>query len=247
MKSIWDELDALNTFSVCVCECECECGAKVKSLKAHQDERLMHLLMGLNGIFIGVRSNILLSSPLPSIGHVYSFVIQDEKQREIHAIPVYPWESASFIAINQSENFRKFNENMMQKTSFEFKKNARIYSYCKKPGHSIDKCYMIHGFPADFKFTRQKRFQGHSMKSPLEIGKEKRGFYILRSRHRAVVSKSSPKFRRVFIPRRNYVSNHGLHSCFSFSDSIVKEKLWYYRLGHMPLSSMKNVSSVSIS
>ncbi|XP_070015350.1 uncharacterized protein [Nicotiana sylvestris] len=61
IKSLWDELDALNTFSACVCECEC--GAKVKSLKAHQDERLLQFLMGLNDIFIGVRSNILLSSP----------------------------------------------------------------------------------------------------------------------------------------------------------------------------------------
>ncbi|XP_070039163.1 uncharacterized protein [Nicotiana tomentosiformis] len=130
MKSPWDELDALNTFSVCVCECEC--GKKVKSLKAHQDERLLQFLMGLNDIFIG---------------------------REIHATPAYPGESASFIATNQSGHFRKLNENRMQKTSFEFKKNAEICSYCKKPGHSIDKCYRIHGFPADFKFTRQKNFQ----------------------------------------------------------------------------------------
>nr|XP_009608393.1 uncharacterized protein LOC104102399 [Nicotiana tomentosiformis] len=130
MKSLWDELDALNTFSVCVCECEC--WAKVKSLKAHQDERLLQFLIGLNDIFIG---------------------------REIHATPAYPGESASFIATNQSGNFRKFNENRMQKTSFEFKKNAGICSYCKKHGHSINKCYRIHGFLADFKFTRQKRFQ----------------------------------------------------------------------------------------
>ncbi|XP_075096358.1 uncharacterized protein LOC142174459 [Nicotiana tabacum] len=306
---------------------------------------------------------------------------------------------------------------MMQKTSFESKKYLGICSYCKKPGHSIHKCYRIHEFPADFKFTREKRFQGGaqankasfsneeneqgsasgvqnltkenvaellqllqqvkvghssaetsdvatnvsyagmtnlcedlacliqindeswildsgtiehmsfnkvffidlktlakplivklpnsysvqvthsgtisllpnlilrnvlyipsfkynllsvhklcrqlkqyvlftpfscfllqgpSVKSPPEIGKEEGGLYILRSRHITPVSKSSPKFRSVFIPRRNSVSNLSLHSCFSFSDSIVKEKLWHYRLGHMPFSNMKNVSSVSI-
>ncbi|XP_019260647.1 PREDICTED: uncharacterized protein LOC109238614 [Nicotiana attenuata] len=81
MKSLWDELDALKTFSTCVCECEY--GYKVKNSKAHQDERLLQFLMGLNDIFIGVRKNILLSSPLPSIGQAYSLVIQDEKQREI--------------------------------------------------------------------------------------------------------------------------------------------------------------------
>ncbi|OIT34294.1 hypothetical protein A4A49_59695, partial [Nicotiana attenuata] len=29
--------------------------------------------------------------------------------------------------------------------------------YCKKPGHAIEKYYKLHGFPADFKFTKSKR------------------------------------------------------------------------------------------
>lgn len=37
MKILWDELDALDTFSSCVCDCDC--GAKANILKAHQDER----------------------------------------------------------------------------------------------------------------------------------------------------------------------------------------------------------------
>ena len=65
IKSLWDEIDVLNTFSVCVCVHNC--GAKAKLLKAIQDERLLQFMMGLNESFIGVRSNILLSSPLPSI------------------------------------------------------------------------------------------------------------------------------------------------------------------------------------
>ncbi|XP_060180661.1 uncharacterized protein LOC132610376 [Lycium barbarum] len=51
MKSLWDELDAMNTFSAC--GCECTCGAKEKTVKAHQDEKLLQFLMGLNDTFIG--------------------------------------------------------------------------------------------------------------------------------------------------------------------------------------------------
>lgn len=29
----------------------------------------------------------------------------------------------------------------------------------KKPGHTIDKCYRIHEFPTNFKFTKQRNFQ----------------------------------------------------------------------------------------
>ncbi|XP_060178069.1 uncharacterized protein LOC132608001 [Lycium barbarum] len=77
IKSLWDELDALNTFSSC--SCECICGAKKKRVKAHEDERLLQFLMGLNDTFIGVRRNILMSSPLPSIGQAYPLIVQDEK------------------------------------------------------------------------------------------------------------------------------------------------------------------------
>lgn len=35
-----------------------------------------------------------------------------------------------------------------------------ICAYFKKPVHSIDKCYKIHGFLADFKFTNPEKFQG---------------------------------------------------------------------------------------
>ncbi|XP_060212733.1 uncharacterized protein LOC132640236 [Lycium barbarum] len=61
MKSLKDELDALNAFSACVFNCDY--GAKAKNAKAHQDKRLLQFLMGLNDIFIGVRSNILFTSP----------------------------------------------------------------------------------------------------------------------------------------------------------------------------------------
>ncbi|OIT03128.1 hypothetical protein A4A49_57624, partial [Nicotiana attenuata] len=102
---------------------------------------------------------ILFSSPLPSIGQTYSLVIQDEKQKEIHTAPAYPGESGSFLATNQQGNGRRFNENQEQKGGFDPRKNVGICTYCKKPGHTIDKCYRIHGVPADFKFTKQRKFQ----------------------------------------------------------------------------------------
>ncbi|XP_049389434.1 uncharacterized protein LOC125853742 [Solanum stenotomum] len=157
MKSFWDELDALNTFSAC--SCDCVCGAKEKIVKAHQDERLLQFLMGLNDTFIGVRSNILLSFPLPTIGQAYSLVVQDEKQREIHDVPNYPTESASFLVGNSGT--RRFDEYKPKPGNFS-KKNNLICNYCKKIGHIIEQCYKLHGFPDDFKFTKNKKYQkGH--------------------------------------------------------------------------------------
>ncbi|KAH0645108.1 hypothetical protein KY284_032992 [Solanum tuberosum] len=112
--------------------------------------------MGLNDTFLGVRSNILLSAPLPTIGQAYSLVIQDEKQREIHAAPAYLGDSASFLVGNARE--RRNNEYKSNQGNYA-KKSSLVCNYCKKTGHTIDQCYKIHGFPDDFKFSKPKRYQ----------------------------------------------------------------------------------------
>lgn len=90
-KRIWDESDSFDT---CVhCSCECSCGGKNRSLKSQQDGRLIQFLMRLNEAYFGVKSNILMGSPLPSINHAYSLLIQEEKQKEIHAAQ-HPVDSA---------------------------------------------------------------------------------------------------------------------------------------------------------
>ncbi|XP_060202003.1 uncharacterized protein LOC132630456 [Lycium barbarum] len=119
MKGLWDELDALNTFSACVNTCVCD--AKEKGHKAHQDERILEFLMGLNDVFIG------------------------------HG-------ESSFTATNQ-HNGRRFKDNRVQKSTFDSKRNTLICGYCKKPGHNIDKCYRLHEFPLNFKFTKPRKFQ----------------------------------------------------------------------------------------
>ncbi|KAH0709221.1 hypothetical protein KY284_010648 [Solanum tuberosum] len=107
-------------------------------------------------VFDGVRSNILLSSPLPTISQAYSLVIQDEKQREIHATPAYPRESTSFLVGNAGE--WRFNDYKTQQGN-SIKKTSLVCNYCKKTGHTIDQCYKIHDCPSDFKFTKSKKYQ----------------------------------------------------------------------------------------
>ncbi|KAK6774080.1 hypothetical protein RDI58_029319 [Solanum bulbocastanum] len=99
-KRLWDELDALNTSVNCTCYCQC--GEKAKMGKSLQDERLIQFLMGLNDVYAAEKSNILMLSPLPSVNHTYSLLMQDEKQREVYMSSYYPGNSVSFLAINQT-------------------------------------------------------------------------------------------------------------------------------------------------
>ncbi|XP_049415272.1 uncharacterized protein LOC125878016 [Solanum stenotomum] len=154
IKRLWDELDALSTSVNCTCDCQC--GGKAKMGKSLQDERLIQFLMGLNDVYAAGKSNILMLSPLPSVNHAYSLLMQDEKQREVYMSSHYPGNSTSFLATNQTTLGQKsgYYEAKQKKTNL-------VCSNCKKPGHSVDKCYRIIGFPSDFKFTKAKRFEGN--------------------------------------------------------------------------------------
>ncbi|XP_075081987.1 uncharacterized protein LOC142166492 [Nicotiana tabacum] len=151
MKKIWDELD-----TTCVhYSCDCTCGGKAKTLKPLQDGRLIQFLIGLNETYGALRSSILMLSSLPTVNQAYSLLIQDETQREIY-IGVHSVESA-FMASQQQFHSQKNREGKFKGTLNANKSNM-FFNYCKKLGHTIDKCYRIVGFPPDFKFTKSKKY-----------------------------------------------------------------------------------------
>lgn len=78
IKSLWMS-DALNSSINCLCDCQY--GGKRKMAKSTQDERLIQFLMGLNDVYAAGKSNILMLSPLPSVNHAYSLLMQDEKKK----------------------------------------------------------------------------------------------------------------------------------------------------------------------
>ncbi|WOH01799.1 hypothetical protein DCAR_0521184 [Daucus carota subsp. sativus] len=54
------------------------------------------------------------------------------------------------MGLNENQNFSSQGHGQTK----NFKKSNVICNYCKKPGHVVDKCYRLHGFPSDFKFTK---------------------------------------------------------------------------------------------
>ncbi|XP_047259106.1 uncharacterized protein LOC124891421 [Capsicum annuum] len=113
--------------------------------------------MGLNDTYIQVRSNILMMKPLPFIGTAYRILLANEKQRSVSSASFFSQQSASFHAgVSRSS--------ATPKTHFEAAKPfSLVCKYCKKPCHTIDKCYKLHGFPPNFKFSKppSKRTVAH--------------------------------------------------------------------------------------
>ncbi|KAM0048148.1 putative RNA-directed DNA polymerase [Helianthus debilis subsp. tardiflorus] len=154
IKSIWDELNALNQMP------SCTCGVTHLVAKREEDQRLVQFLMGLNLSYDTIRSNILMMQPLPSINHAYALLIQDEKQREIHSTNHFASDSASMNVHSNSQTGK-----------YDNKKNL-VCSNCKKSGHTVNKCYRIIGFPKDFKFTKGKRFANMAIDEQEHSGNE---------------------------------------------------------------------------
>ncbi|KAH0683951.1 hypothetical protein KY290_022586 [Solanum tuberosum] len=167
MKRLWEELGTLDISNQC--NCVCVCGAKTTIHKAEQDRRLIQFLMGLNEVYTVVRGSILIMNPLPTIAQGFSILIQEEKHREVKPRSHLTMEGTSLNAhggnqfrtnYNTQYNSNTGNRYSQQSGNFQQKGSSsglRLFcDYCKKPGHIKDKCYRLHGFLPNFKFTKGK-------------------------------------------------------------------------------------------
>lgn len=77
LKSLWDEKDALCTFSPCHCE------AAVEVTTYLETQKTMKFLMGLSDGYATIRSNVIGMEPLPKVNKAYAMALRHEKQAEV--------------------------------------------------------------------------------------------------------------------------------------------------------------------
>lgn len=97
LKMLWDELGVMCTNH----EQRCTCVAKLGILQVDEDNRLFQFLMGLNETYMGVRSNLLMMQPLPSLDSAYNILLNDEKQRQVQSNSLFNPNSMSFNVSTQ--------------------------------------------------------------------------------------------------------------------------------------------------
>ncbi|KAK9741839.1 hypothetical protein RND81_03G132500 [Saponaria officinalis] len=155
LKLLWDEIDAMGVNPNC--SCACTCGASEKQRKFQQDQRVVQFLMGLNKSYNVIRGTILMQNPLPSVGIVYNNLIQEEKQREIQNIGHFNAESVSLYAKNtKNTGYQHYNRpDYRGKGPVTDPKRVISCNYCKKPGHTIDRCYKL-------QYNRSRKFANNA-------------------------------------------------------------------------------------
>ncbi|TMW81547.1 hypothetical protein EJD97_009005, partial [Solanum chilense] len=166
MRKLWEAFSTLDINSQCTCLCTC--GGKLKMHKAELDRRLIQYLMGLNEVYTIIRGSILMMNPLPTMAQAFYILVQEERHREVKPHGKLNFDSTSLhvnAAASSSTNFRTNYASSSSKGNGGNKPANRsniFCEYCKKGEHTKDKCYKLHGFPSDFKFTKGKNSSGTS-------------------------------------------------------------------------------------
>jgi hypothetical protein len=144
LKGLWDELDHQEPLACCTC------GA-VKALQAkHQRQYVYQFLIDLNESYSHIRGQILLLDPLPPMNKVFSLVLQEERQRGLSI-------SSSSFNHNTTALLTKANSSTLNRGKGYSKGNDRpVCSHCGITGHTMEKCYRLHGFPPGFQFNKGK-------------------------------------------------------------------------------------------
>ncbi|OIT35259.1 hypothetical protein A4A49_61893, partial [Nicotiana attenuata] len=120
---------------------------------------------------------IMMMNHVPNIDKAYSLLLQEERQRSIQPLVMSPMDSSSFNASTQKfgqytgQGIMTFNVNdgggnKYNATKGNDKRNM-FCSYCQRPGHTVERCFKIHGYPTGFKTNMQgnkpRKFQNSNI------------------------------------------------------------------------------------
>ena len=110
-------------------------------------------LMGLKDSFAQIKAQLLLLDPIPQMNKVFSLVVQEEWQRNVTAQTnsrrVDTTNSLAFATC--TDNSRKDAQSSMNNRNSNQRKERSFCTHCNFHGHTIEKCYKIHGYPPGYK------------------------------------------------------------------------------------------------
>ncbi|XP_059295490.1 uncharacterized protein LOC132048822 [Lycium ferocissimum] len=161
-KDVWSELeerygkaDAARVFELKkdlahIAQGAVDIASYFNKIKQHWDEIDALSITRVNSCTCGAKSEYQ-KDKICKISTVYSILLSDEKQRQVSIIPQFSSTSTSFNVGTSSGTPR---QSFPSKVNFDNQKPGLFCKYCKRTNHTIEKCYRLHEYPFDFKFTK---------------------------------------------------------------------------------------------
>ncbi|KAG7588381.1 Integrase catalytic core [Arabidopsis suecica] len=142
LRTLWNELDASDCVKLCK-SCDC-CKAMDKR---GDNARVIKFLAGLNESYSVIRSQIIMKKHVPSLAEIYNLLDQDHSQRSFTPTP------SNAVAFHVSAP-----ESVQASVNATYVKPQKVIcSHCGYTGHTVDKCYKIHGYPMGFKHKNKNQ------------------------------------------------------------------------------------------
>ncbi|XP_050920471.1 uncharacterized protein LOC127138113 [Lathyrus oleraceus] len=117
---------------------------------------VIRFLKGLNEKFTHSKSQIMMMNPLPDIDKTFSLVIQQEREMNHANSAVLPSvgnnEESIALSVSHDAQLNKFNSyrGKYQGAAGSRGQN-RVCTHCRRNNHTIDTCFIKHGYPPSFK------------------------------------------------------------------------------------------------
>ena len=135
LQTLWQELDHYQCLKL-----KCIENATVHR-KFVEKERTYDFLAGLNIEFDAIRVQIPDKVDFPSLNEVISLVRAEEGRRGVMLEPS-SMESSALVSLKANNHNKGSRE---EKKTVD--RNSLWCTYCKKPRHTIEKCWKLHGRP----------------------------------------------------------------------------------------------------
>ncbi|XP_071708373.1 uncharacterized protein [Rutidosis leptorrhynchoides] len=111
-----------------------------KSFQEHnQFIKRMQFLMGIDDVYVPIRSQILTSDHVPSVKTAFSIISRDKSHRLHTQSPVFNSKTANFDNSNNPTNNKK-----------EYKNTPLKCTNCNMLGHNIERCFELIGYPPGY-------------------------------------------------------------------------------------------------
>ncbi|GJR94953.1 ribonuclease H-like domain-containing protein [Tanacetum coccineum] len=166
LNSLWKQYDAMIELPKCVCNAS-------KGFKKHnQLLKLMQFLMGLDDSYMQIRSSILSRETLPDVRSAYATISSEES----HRVAVGSIRSNQNFSVGPSRpnnlNNNKQGGGSGLNTNRQGVGSGLVCENYGFNGHTIDRCFKIISYPADFRKKKSgQNFKKQSVSNNISVWK----------------------------------------------------------------------------
>ncbi|XP_056864308.1 uncharacterized protein LOC130511370 [Raphanus sativus] len=148
LVTLWEEHRNFVELPVCTCG-KCECDAAALWEKIQHRSRVTKFLMGLNESYEQTRRHILMLKPIPTIEEAFNIVAQDERQRTLR--PATAVDNVAFQTSVAPQSTLVADQAYVAAYNAGRAYQKPVCTHCGKIGHTVQKCFKLHGFPPGYR------------------------------------------------------------------------------------------------